>query len=111
MLHVSWREKSRNKSIRERTGQEDMESIIRKTRLQWLGHVWCMDKDRRIKQVFHWIPEGRKRRGIPRNNWTESVKSDLRDLEISWERAEELAMDGVEWRRCIARCTEMYMMD
>src|SRR6218665_3524034 len=37
ILHVSWRDKITNKSIRERTGQEDMENIIRKRRLRWLG--------------------------------------------------------------------------
>ena len=104
---MSWRDKITNKSIRERTGQEDMENIIRKRRLRWLGHMWRMDKDRRANQALHWVPEGRKRKGKPRKNWTETVKSDLRGLEISWERAEELELDRIEWRRCVARCTEV----
>ena len=29
---------------------------------------------------------------------------DLRGLDISWERAEELAMVRVEWRRCVSLC-------
>jgi|SRR6218665_572434 len=70
ILHVSWRNKITNKSIRERTGQEDMENIIRKRRLRWLGHVWRMDMDRRANQALHWVPEGRKRKGRPRKNWT-----------------------------------------
>src|SRR6218665_3655619 len=56
-------------------------------------------------------PEGRKRKERPRKNWTETVKDDLRGLEISWERAEELAMDRVECRKCVSRCTEMHKMD
>ena len=95
MLHVSWHDKITNKSIRERTGQEDMENIFRMRRLRWLGHVWRMDKDRRANHILHWVPEGRKRRERPRKNWTETVKNDLRGLEISWERAEEQAMDRV----------------
>jgi len=47
ILYVSWRDKITNKSIRERTGQEDMENSIRERRLQWLCHVWTVDKDRR----------------------------------------------------------------
>src|SRR6218665_960495 len=110
ILHVSWRDKITNKGIRERTGQEDMGSIIRKRRLWWLGHVWRIDKGRRANQVLHWVPEGIKRRGRPRKNWTETVKNDLRGLEISWERAEELAMDRVEWRMAdrvadVQKCT------
>src|SRR6218665_1733508 len=56
ILHVSWRDKITNKSIRERMGQEDMESIIRKRRLWWRGHVKRMDKDRRANQILHWVP-------------------------------------------------------
>jgi len=47
-----------------------------------------MDKDRRANQVLHWVSERRKRKGRPRKNWTETVKSDLIGLEISWERVE-----------------------
>jgi len=61
-----------------------MESIIRKRRLRRLGHVWRMDNDRRANQVLHWVSEGRKRRGRPRRNWTETVKNDLRGLDINY---------------------------
>ena len=70
-----------------------------------------MDKYRRPNRILHWLPEGRKRRGRPQKNWTETVKNDFRGLEISLERAEELAMDRVEWRRCVARCAVMHRMD
>ena len=39
--------------IMEKTGQEDVENIIRKRRLRWLGHVWHMDKDRRANLILH----------------------------------------------------------
>jgi len=70
-----------------------------------------MDKDRRANQVLHWVPEGRKRIGRPWKNWTETIKSDLRCLEISWERAYKLAMEKDEWRRCVARCADLHRMD
>src|SRR6218665_4009391 len=85
ILHVSWHDKITNKSIRERTGQKDMENIIRNRRLRWLGQMLCMDKDRRANQILHWFPEGRKRRGRPRKNWTDTVKNDLRPGNIMGE--------------------------
>src|SRR6218665_3938226 len=47
-------------------------------------------------------------------NWTETVKNDLRGLELSWGKAEELAMDIVEWRldkyrSIILSCTQSYL--
>src|SRR6218665_2991077 len=62
-------------------------------KLAWLGHVWCMGKNRRANQILHRVPERRKRRGRPRKNWAETVKN-LRGLKISWEKAEGLAMDS-----------------
>jgi len=52
-----------------------------------------MGKDRRANQILHWVLEGRKRRGKPWKNWTETVKNNLSGLEILCERAEELAME------------------
>jgi hypothetical protein len=51
ILHISRRDKVTNKDVRERKGQEDMETIIRKRRLQWMGHIVRMDENRRAKQV------------------------------------------------------------
>ena len=38
-------------------------------RLRWLGHVQRMSIDRIAKQLLHWIPEERKKRGRPRITW------------------------------------------
>jgi len=37
-----------------------------------------------------------------RKNLTETIKSDLRCLEISWEKV-ELRIDRDEWGRCVAQ--------
>jgi len=39
----------------------------------------------------------------------ETIKSDLKCLGMSWELAEELAMDRVEWRRGVAWCADLHM--
>ena len=112
IVQVSWRDKITTKSIRESKGQEDMENIIGKRRLWWwLGHVLRKNNVRRANQILHWVPERRKRTGRQLKNWTETVKNDLRGLEISWERADGLAMDRVKWRRCDARCEDMHRLD
>jgi hypothetical protein len=111
ILHISWRDKITNKSIRERTGQEKMEIIIRKRRLKWMGHVARMEQERRAKQATIWTPEGRRGRGRPRKNWMETVREDLQGLEMTWSNAVEMAMDRAEWRSCVARCAELHGKD
>jgi len=67
-LHVSWRDKIPNKTIRERTRQEELGCIIRRKRLMWLGHVARMNKNTRAKQVMNWTPGGKRGRARPRKN-------------------------------------------
>ena len=56
-LRVSLRDKISNKTIRERTGQEELGCIIIRKRLACFGHVTKMNKDKRIKQVMMtWAP-------------------------------------------------------
>jgi len=61
--------KTTNTTIRERTEQEGMESIIKKRRLRWLGHVWRrqwrMGKDRRANQM-HWLREEKEKKDCGR---------------------------------------------
>ena len=62
ILRISWRDKITNKIVLERTGQRDIENIIRERRLRWLGHVLRMDGDRRAKQVISWSSEEKRRK-------------------------------------------------
>jgi len=37
--YVTWKDKVRNKTIRDTTGQDKLENTVRKRRLRWFGHV------------------------------------------------------------------------
>src|SRR3984885_2110199 len=111
ILHVSWRDKVKNDTIRRITGQETMENIIRKRRLRWMGHVIRMDEARIAKQVMNWKPEGRRGRGRPRKNWPGTIKEDLKCMDMTLEEATQLAVNREEWRSCIARCAELHDKD
>ena len=64
-----------NKIVRERTGQDTLESIIRERRLIWFGHAYRMDSNRIARQVMDWIPpDFKKKRGRPRVTWTSTIK-------------------------------------
>jgi len=50
-----------NESIREQTGQDELELSVQERRLRWLGHVQRMSDDRIAKRVLHWVPEDRRK--------------------------------------------------
>jgi len=39
----------------ERTGQDTLESFLRKCQLRWFGRVYRMDSNRLARQVMDWI--------------------------------------------------------
>jgi len=71
-----------------------LELIIRERRLRWLGHVLRMDDSRIPRQTTQWELRGCKRKpGRPRKNWMDIIRRDLKDMDIIWDEAEELATD------------------
>ena len=86
-----------NKDLRLRWGDVgQITDIIRKRRLQWLGHVARMPPDRTPKQLlFGWLPRSRPPHG-PRLRWKDRVTTDLRKLAV--HRWYAVAQDRVEWR-------------
>ena len=70
----------------------------------WLGHVARINMNRRAKQVLNWTPGRKRGRRRPRKNWPETIREDLRILELTWEDALDAAEDRDGWRKRIARC-------
>jgi len=107
-LGITWRDKVRNEDTRKKTGSRKLEDIIKERRLRWLGHVLRMDNSRTARQATHWELRGYKRKpGLPRKNWVDVIKRDLRLMDFTWEEAEELANDKAEWRQRVAQCSHL----
>jgi len=67
-----------------------------------------MEDCRIPRQAIQWELRGYKRKpGWPRKNWMDIIRRDLKDMDITWDEAEELATDRVEWRQCMAQCTHL----
>jgi len=96
VLKISWKDMISNKVVRERTGQDTLESIIREHRLRWFGHAYRMDSNRRARQVLDWIPPDFKKKGRPRVSWTSTIKKDLDLLGLTWDEALDLTKDRSE---------------
>ena len=77
--------------------------IIKERRLRWLGHVIRMEDCRIPYQATQWELKGYKRKpGRPRINWTDIVKRNLKNMDITWEEAKELAAERTERRQRVA---------
>jgi hypothetical protein len=78
---------------------QDIITVIKILRLEWLGHVIRMDETRSVKKIFEGKLEGRRGRGRPRLRWINGVEGDLRKLSVKRWRTKGL--DRVEWASVI----------
>jgi len=108
LLGLHGRTRSEMKTLDTETCSRKLEDIIKGRRLRWLGRVLKMDNTRTARQATHWEMRGYKRKpGRPRKNWVDVIKRDLRQMDLTWEEAEELANDKAEWRRRVAQCSHL----
>ncbi|XP_071510344.1 uncharacterized protein [Diadema antillarum] len=53
------------------------------------------EQDNITKTALHWTPEGRRKRGRPKNTWRRTVEREMRDLNHTWGTLQRLAMDRI----------------
>jgi hypothetical protein len=69
---------------------QDIVTVIKIRRLEWLGHVIRMNETRSVKKIFEGTLEGRRGRGRPRPRWINDVEDDLRKLGVKRWRTKAL---------------------
>jgi len=77
------------------TGQEDINVEIRKRKFRWIGHTLRKDDGEVPKAALLWKPQGKRKRGRPRNSWRRSV---IKEAGRSWNELRFLAADRQKWK-------------
>jgi len=67
-----------------------------------------MEDSRIPRQATWWELRGYKRKpGRPRKNWMDIIRRDLKDMDITWDEAEELATDSRMASTCGPQCIHL----
>jgi len=53
------------------------------------------------------VPGYQRKPGRPRKNWMDIIRPGLKDMDTTWDEAEELATDRAEWRQRMAQCIHL----
>jgi hypothetical protein len=88
-----------NSELESKYKSQDIVSVIKVRRLEWLGHTIRMNEIRTVKKIFEEKLGGRRGRGRPRLRWFDDVEDDLRNMGIKRWRIK--ALDRVEWASII----------
>ena len=78
ILKIYWPMQITNEEIRRRTGMETISRQVAKRRWAWLGHVLKMDHNSHPRTALTWVPEGKRKRGRPRETWRRTVEKELK---------------------------------
>ena len=102
ILKIYWPQKVTNEEVRKRADIEQTSTTIRRRRWKWLGHVLRMENTRHAKIAVTWTPEGKRKRGRPKETWRRTIERERKDLGFqSWTEATKVATERDQWRRLV----------
>ena len=94
-MNISWKDKITNIEVLKRAGLPSIEGMLIQTNLRWLG------KDGPPALLCSQLCEGKRSRGRPRLRFKDTVKRNLKKLDIdksSWQRK---AKNRAAWKKLV----------
>ena len=67
---------------------------VQESRLKWYGHELRREDEYVGKRVMGMEVPGKRRRGIPKRRWMDTIGNDLSENKLSWEDTQ----DRAKWR-------------
>ena len=101
ILRIHWMDRVSNKDLWDRTHQAQIEIEILKRRWGWLGHTLRKPSTNITRQVLTWNPQGKRKRGRPKNTWRRDLEADIKQTGKGWQQLERIAQDRRRWRNVV----------
>ncbi|CAH8461116.1 unnamed protein product [Schistosoma haematobium] len=98
ILNIHWPDTISNSLLWERTNQLPAEEEIRKRRWKWIGHTLRKSSNCITRQALTWNPEGKRKRGRPKNTLRQIIEADMETMNYNWTELERIAQDRAGWR-------------
>nr|KAG5695363.1 hypothetical protein BaRGS_033576 [Batillaria attramentaria] len=101
IFNIRWPEKIRNEELWERAGQEPASKQILRRKWGWIGHTLRKPASSTTRQALTWNPQGKRKRGRPRNSWRRDTEAELYKQGTNWTGVARIAQNRVRWRRVV----------
>jgi hypothetical protein len=103
IMGVTWRDKVSNAEVLRRAGIPSLKDILIQMNLRWLGHVERMEHGRLPRQLLYsQLKEGKRNQGRPRLRFKDTVKRNLKKLNVDKNHWQKKARSRDGWR-CVIR--------
>ncbi|XP_078355676.1 uncharacterized protein LOC144640384 [Oculina patagonica] len=108
-LRIFWPNTISNYELRRITRTETITQQVQRRRWRWIGHVLRMMPTDLPRVALRWTPDGRRKRGRPKETWRRTVEREMRDNEWTWGHLERAAADRSQWRFLVeALCVSVH---
>ena len=82
--------------------------LLKKQRLNWLGHVERMTEDNIVQKIKRWKPMSKRPIGRPKTRWEDDVLGDIKSINISnWEK---VAQNRDSWEKVVKQARTLYRL-
>ena len=98
ILRIRWPITINNEDLWQRTNQRPADAEIMMRRWRWIGHTLRKPSTNITRQALSWTPQGKRKRGRPRNSWRRDLQADIKRLGLTWRQLERKAQDRDSWR-------------
>jgi len=101
ILKVFWPVTITNEELLRRTGMEPAAITLRRRRWRWFGHVCRMDPSAHARVAIQWQPQGKRKRGRPKETWRRTIIRELKINGFTLQTAMNAAADRNNWRTLV----------
>jgi hypothetical protein len=85
----------------QQTSQQPVEIEIRRRRWRWIGHTLRKPASNITRQALRWNPQGKRKRGRPRNSWRRDLDAECQTMGQTWGQLERTAQNRDAWRALV----------
>jgi hypothetical protein len=107
VMKISHQDRITNEEVYRRANTWPLSETVMQCRLRFTGHTLRLSDHRLPKTALSWRPaQGKRKQGHPKTTWRRTLTSDLQQVGVTWEEAEETAADRDHWKSLVALCAE-----
>nr|XP_021199035.2 LINE-1 retrotransposable element ORF2 protein [Helicoverpa armigera] len=101
ILGIYWPEKISNIELWERCGETPIDQQIKRRKWNWIGHTLRRDPDHIPRQALDWNPQGKRKRGRPKQSWRRTIIAEAAAIGRTWSEIKREAQDRTRWRSTV----------
>ena len=82
--------------------------LLKKQRLNWLGHVERMAKDNNVQKIKRLKPVSKRQIGRPKIRWEDDVLEDIKSINVhNWKK---VAQNRESWKKVVEQARTLYRL-